>query len=170
MNPDNPSKNPSDPKANPRPTHTAPSIPILPSKPITHVKFMFEDPLRLLATKDKDSDSVSQLSRPYTYHPGMEERDRYSLYLDDDDADSDDDPRLPDRIDLRALLFNRQGPGEESVARSAAHGHSVPTPLLRRLQAYAPRITQDLIQQENKEVQSKVSTYASLEFQFEFLV
>ena len=128
-----------------------------------HVKFIFEDPLKILTTKDKDmDDSASLLSRAYTYHPGMG-HDRGRFHSQDfflETSDDEDDPYLPDHIDLRALLFDREGRRDEAISmKSVAHGNHVPTPILRRSNAYAPKITQDLIQQENEQVQSKVDRF-----------
>ena len=128
-----------------------------------HVKFMFEDPLKILTTKDKDmDDGASLLSRAYTYHPGMG-HDRGRFHSQDfflEASDDEDDPYLPDHIDLRALLFDREGRRDEAVSmKSIAHGSHVPTPILRRSNAYAPKITQELIQQENEQVQSKVDRF-----------
>ncbi|KAK7505663.1 hypothetical protein BaRGS_00002934 [Batillaria attramentaria] len=125
-----------------------------------HVKFAFEDPLKILMTKDAD-DGVSLLSRAYTYHPGMgQDRDRFNsrdFFLET--SDDEDDPYLPDHIDLRALLFNREGHRDDAVSLSLPQGNHVPTPILRRSNAYAPKFTQDMIQQENEQVQSKVNRF-----------
>ncbi|XP_076470045.1 uncharacterized protein LOC143300329 [Babylonia areolata] len=137
-----------------------------------HVQFMFEDPLKILTsedplkilmTKDKDmDDSASLLSRPYTYHPGMgHDRDRLNsqdFFLDA--SDDEDDAYLPDHIDLRALLFDREGRREEIICmKSTGQGNTVPSAILRRSNAYAPKKTQDLMQQENEKVQSKVDRF-----------
>ncbi|KAK7114607.1 hypothetical protein V1264_000643 [Littorina saxatilis] len=126
-----------------------------------HVKFMFKDPLKILTTKDKDTDdSASTRSHAYTYHPGMEhDRERFnSFFLES--SDDEDDPYLPDHIDLRALLFDREGRRDEAVSmKSVTHGNHVPTPILRRSNMYAPKFTQELIQQENDQVQGKVDRF-----------
>ncbi|KAL8620401.1 hypothetical protein ACOMHN_058735 [Nucella lapillus] len=123
---------------------------------------MTKDKDTILMTKDKDTDdSASLLSRPYTYHPGMgHERDR--LHSSDfllETSDDEDDPYLPDHIDLRALLFDREGRREIIAVKSTGQANVVPSAILRRSNAYAPKKTQDWIHQEKEQVQSKVNRF-----------
>ena len=135
-----------------------------------HVKFMFQDPMKILTADDplrvapiKDvQESAVVHTRPFTYHPGMEQhRERFqSRDLVLDMSDDDDDPSLPDRIDLRALLFDGEGSGEDAPSvKSPAKGSQVPPPALRRSNTFAAKITQDLIQHENDQVQDKVDRF-----------
>ncbi|KAL8581164.1 hypothetical protein ACOMHN_033611 [Nucella lapillus] len=134
------------------------------------VKFMFEDPMKILISDDplkmpktKEETQRSPLqNRPFMNHPGMQHRERFlsrdyaSQDLSDDD---DDDLSLPDHVDLRALFFDKEGQEEVVSSKSVAQSSHVPTPILRRSQTFAPKITQDLIQQEHNQVQSKVDRF-----------
>ncbi|XP_076448869.1 uncharacterized protein LOC143285457 isoform X2 [Babylonia areolata] len=140
------------------------------SKP-PQVKFMFEDPMKILTADDplkmpqaRDKGESSPLqSRPYTYHPGMElhrERLQSRDYISQEMSDDDDDYSLPDHVDLRAVLFDKEGGHEEVMStKSVPQSNQVPSPILRRSHTFASKVTQDLILQENNQVQNKVHRF-----------
>ncbi|XP_025114558.1 uncharacterized protein LOC112576403 isoform X3 [Pomacea canaliculata] len=139
-----------------------------------HVKVV---PMQQLSKSMESDDQTTRASvprRPSTYHPDtrtgrlvQDSRESRRETCDDDndidDDDDDDDSSLPDYLDLRALLFG-QGDAQDAGgfplrgrASCAQQGQTPST--VRRAQGLGPRVTQDLIQQENQHVQSKVHRF-----------
>lgn len=128
-----------------------------------HVTFKPKDKFNPLAVKNKDQDGgVSKRYRPHTYHPGQKEGshfERRDLFFEVDD--DDDDALLPDRIDLHALFSRKDGHGDTAAwVKSMPNKHLDSINILRRSQGgYAPKVTQDLIQQEYQQVKVKVDRF-----------
>ncbi|GFR82120.1 hypothetical protein ElyMa_004090000 [Elysia marginata] len=148
------------------------------------VKFAFENPLKILASNEESAKLFAQ--NHAAYYPGatravnLHHASNPYGYSDTSDEDDDEDGgALPDRINLRAMFFNKEQGDNVNGAKmgNMSHGHTNfhhgdigigncgvgLTPhqlaLLRKAQGPPPRLTKDMMQGELDKINSKVKTF-----------
>ena len=150
----------------------------------TVVKFAFENPLKILASNEESAKLFAQ--NRAAYYPGAtravnphHNSNGFSFSDTSDEDDDEDGAALPDRIDLRAMFYNKaQGDNENRPMNANTTGGEVNinhgdismgncgaglTPhqlaLLRKAQGPPPRLTTDMMQGEQDKINTKVKTF-----------
>ncbi|XP_041375317.1 uncharacterized protein LOC121388145 isoform X2 [Gigantopelta aegis] len=125
--------------------------------PPNKVKFAFGNPMKILTHPDSQPDFV----RSHIFH-GVRQYSSYTL----DSSDDDSDTGLPERIDLRAILFGKSEDNQPDRDTLSVKSHPASTapqaqiPIIRRAGSNIPQQqTQEKLRKEARHIQDKVVTF-----------